>query len=66
MDDYRNTEYQDFVEILIQNLIEYCSYDEQQVKQLINHLDEEISDDLRSVLSKMRDEKINNILNERS
>lgn len=66
MDDYRNTEYQDFVEILIQNLIEYCSYDEQQVKQLITHLDEEISDDLRSVLSKMRDEKINNILNERS
>lgn len=62
----KNFDYQDFLEELIKELIVNCKQDDIILNQLIEHLDSQVSEDVRNVLSKMRDEKINTILNERS
>lgn len=62
----KDIEYQDFLEELIKELIDNCKQDDILLHQLIEHLDSQVSEDVRNVLSKMRDEKINTILNERS
>jgi hypothetical protein len=61
----KDIEYQDFLEELIKELIDNCKQDDILLHQLIEHLDSQVSEDVRNVLSKMRDEKINTILNER-
>ncbi len=62
----KNFDYQYFLEELIKELIVNCKQDDILLQQLIDHLDSQVSEDIRNVLSKLRDEKINTILNERS
>lgn len=65
--DYRKNNYQEFLEILIEELLSFCKDDDVLLTELISHLDSsEIKDDVRYVISKMRDDKINLILDERS
>jgi hypothetical protein len=64
---YRDKNYQEFLEILIEELITFCKDDDILLTELVSHLDNtEIRDDLKIVISKMRDDKINLILDERS
>ena len=64
---YRKHNYQEFLEILIEELLEFCKDDDVLLTELISHLDNsEIKDDVNYVISKMRDDKINSILDERS
>ena len=54
-------------EILIEELLEFCKDDDVLLTELISHLDNsKIKDDVNYVISKMRDDKINSILDERS
>ncbi len=63
---YRDKNYQEFLEILIEELITFCKDDDILLTELVSHLDNtEIRDDLKIVISKMRDDKINSILDER-
>jgi hypothetical protein len=63
--DYRNHNYQEFLEILIEELLAFCKDDDVLLTELVSHLDStEIRDDVKYVISKMRDDKINSILDE--
>ena len=63
--DYRKHNYQEFLEILIEELLKFCKDDDVLLTELISHLDNsEIKDDVNYVISKMRDDKINSILDE--
>ena len=64
--DYKDLEYDHFVEVLLKQLIDSCKEDDILLQDLIDHLDSQLSSDLRLVLSKIRNEKIDTILNERS
>jgi hypothetical protein len=64
--ELKTIEYNVLIEKLIEHLIFSCENDDRLLKGLISHLDNKMSDDVRNVLSKMRDNKINSILNERS
>jgi hypothetical protein len=65
--EYRKHNYQEFLEILIEELLAFCKDDDILLTELISHLDStEIRDDVKYVISKMRDDKINSILDERS
>jgi hypothetical protein len=67
INSYRDKNYQEFLEILIEELITFCKDDDILLTELVSHLDNtEIRDNLKIVISKMRDDKINLILNERS
>lgn len=60
---FRETNYSEFLELLLEELIRFSSEDEKLITELISHLETtEIKDDVRYVLSKMRDDKINQIL----
>lgn len=60
---FRETNYNEFLELLLEELIRFSSEDEKLITELISHLEStEIKDDVRYVLSKMRDDKINQIL----
>ncbi len=64
--DYRKHNYQEFLEILIEELLTFCKDDDVLLTELVSHLDStEIRDDVKLVISKMRDDKINSILDER-
>ena len=59
-------EYQDFMTSVMCRLIEY-SYENEVIQELSDHLQSSIvCDDFHNALSKLRDNKINIILNERS
>lgn len=64
--DYKDLEYDHFVEVLLKQLIDSCKEDDILLQDLIDHLDSQLASDLRLVLSKIRNEKIDTILNERS
>jgi hypothetical protein len=64
---FRENNYDEFLELLLEELIRFSNEDEKLLTELIAHLEQtEIKDDVRLVLQKMRDDKINQILNERS
>lgn len=64
---FRENNYDEFLEILLEELIRFSNEDEKILTELISHLDQtEIKDDVRLVLQKIRDDKINQILDERS
>lgn len=64
---FREKNYDEFLELLLEELIRFSNEDEKLLTELISHLEQtEIKDDVRYVLSKMRDDKINQILNEGS
>jgi hypothetical protein len=62
---FRESNYDEFLELLLEELIRFSSEDEKLITELISHLEStEIKDDVRYVLSKMRDDKINKILSD--
>ena len=64
---FRENNYDEFIEILLEELIRFSNEDEKLLTELVSHLDQtEIKDDVRLVLQKIRDDKINQILDERS
>ena len=64
---FRENNYDEFFELLLEELIRFTKEDEKLLTELISHLDQtEIKDDVRLVLQKIRDDKINQILDERS
>jgi predicted RNA binding protein with dsRBD fold (UPF0201 family) len=64
---FRENNYDEFLELLLEELIRFSNEDEKLLTELISQLEQtEIKDDARLVLQKMRDDKINQILNERS
>ena len=63
---YKKVQQQEFIEILIKNIIESCKRDDDLLNQAIDYLENTMPEDVKTVLSNMRDEKINTILNERS
>ncbi len=63
---YKKVQHQQFIEILIKNIIESCKHDDGLLNQAIDYLENTMPEDVKTVLSNMRDEKINTILNERS
>lgn len=64
---FRENNYDEFFELLLEELIRFSNEDEKLLTELISHLDQtEIKDDVRLVLQKIRDDKINQILDERS
>lgn len=64
---YRDKNYQEFLEILIEELLDFCKDNDTLLSELISHLENtEIKGDVKYVISKMRDDKINSILDERS
>jgi predicted RNA binding protein with dsRBD fold (UPF0201 family) len=64
---FRENNYDEFLELLLEELIRFSNEDEKLLTELISQLEQtEIKDDVRLVLQKMRDDKINQILNERS
>jgi hypothetical protein len=64
---FRENNYDEFLELLLEELIRFSNEDEKLLTELIAQLEQtEIKDDVRLVLQKMRDDKINQILNERS
>lgn len=64
---FRENNYDEFFELLLEELIRVSNEDEKLLTELISHLDQtEIKDDVRLVLQKIRDDKINQILDERS
>lgn len=64
---FRENNYDEFLEILLEELIRFSNEDEKLLTELVSHLDQtEIKDDVRLVLQKIRDDKINQILDERS
>ncbi len=64
---FRENNYDEFLEFLLEELIRFSNEDEKLLTELIAQLEQtEIKDDVRLVLQKMRDDKINQILNEGS
>ena len=64
---YRDNNYQEFLEILIEELLDFCKDNDILLNQLVSHLENtQIKNDVKYVISKMRDDKINSILDERS
>jgi hypothetical protein len=64
---FKDLEYQQFLEVLIEEAILFCKDNQILLSDLISHLeDSEVGQDLKTVLSKIRDSKINSIINERS
>lgn len=64
---FRKNNYDEFLELLTEELIRFSNEDEKLLTELISHLEQiEIKDDVRLVLKKIRDDKINQILDERS
>ena len=64
---FRENNYDEFFELLLEELIRFSNEDEKLLTELISHLDQtEIKDDVILVLQKIRDDKINQILDERS
>jgi hypothetical protein len=64
---FRENNYDEFLELLLEELIRFSNEDEKLLTELIAQLEQtEIKDDVRLVLQKMRDDKINQILNEGS
>jgi hypothetical protein len=62
---FRESNYDEFLELLLEELLRFSSEDEKLITELISHLEStEIKDDVRYVLSKMRDDKINKILSD--
>ncbi len=66
IESYIELDYQDFMTSVICRLIEY-SHENEVLQELSDHLQSSIvCDDFHNALSKLRDNKINIILNERS
>ena len=64
---YRDNNYQEFLEIMIEELLDFCKDNDILLNQLVLHLENtQIKNDVKYVISKMRDDKINSILDERS
>jgi vacuolar-type H+-ATPase subunit E/Vma4 len=61
--EYREKNYEEFLEILLEELLSFSKEDQVLLTELISHLlTTDIGDDVKVVLSKMRDDKINQIL----
>jgi len=61
--EYREKNYEEFLEILLEELLSFSKEDQVLLTELISHLlTTDIGDDVKVVLSKMRDDKINHIL----
>jgi vacuolar-type H+-ATPase subunit E/Vma4 len=61
--EYREKNYEEFLEILLEELLRFSKEDQVLLTELISHLlTTDIGDDVKVVLSKMRDDKINHIL----
>jgi hypothetical protein len=63
--NFINLDYDKFIESILVELVKY-SYNKKLLPDLLEHLqNSDIKDDINQVLSKIRDSKINTILDER-
>jgi myosin-crossreactive antigen len=62
----KDENFEHFVDSMVKKLIEECQNDDVLLTELLSHLDSTLPDDLRRVLSEIRNDKINTIINEKS